>query len=61
MERSQILPDLLNQKELEKLCPVYPPLTLPNIRAAIAYRLLFLECLLKGLDGINVIHHIDAT
>jgi hypothetical protein len=36
MERSQILPDLLNQKELEKLCPVYPPLALPNIRAAIA-------------------------
>ncbi len=36
-------------------------LTLPNIRAAIAYRQLFVERLLKGLDGINVIHHIDAT
>jgi hypothetical protein len=36
MECSQVLSDSLNQKELEKLCPVYPPLTLPNIRAAIA-------------------------
>jgi hypothetical protein len=36
-------------------------LTLQNIRAAIAFNQLFLERLLKGLDGINVIHHIDAT
>jgi hypothetical protein len=36
MNRSQSLSDSLNQKELEKLCPVYPPLTLQNIRAAIA-------------------------